>query len=43
MTKFETETESEGTWLIGTVDMAGGSASFAFLDVGGVLLLGDID
>jgi hypothetical protein len=43
MTAFESETESEGTWLIGMVEMGGGTAAFAFLDVGGVLLLGDID
>ena len=43
MTKFESETESEGTWLVGTVEIDGKSAAFAFLDVGGVLLLGDID
>ncbi|MDX1418879.1 MAG: hypothetical protein R3181_02835 [Rubricoccaceae bacterium] len=42
---FDTDRESEGTWHVLTVQMAGaeGPVYLAFLPVGGTFLLGDID
>ncbi len=43
MTGFASETEREGTWLVGEVTLARGKAFLAFLAIDGVLLLGDVD
>lgn len=41
--RMETEEESEGVWNVIFVYGAKGQASFAFLEVNGELLLGDVD
>ena len=41
--RLESEEESEGLWHVIFVYGAKGQASFAFLEIDGVLLLGDVD
>jgi len=42
--KFFSETESEGTWIVQPLQCTGGKTiNFAFLEINGELLLGDVD
>ncbi len=41
--EFESETESEGTWLVWHIGFGNKRAAFACLEVDGKIILGDID